>query len=998
MLIVGLLLAGLLTAVALGFSTLVRVEVEAARQMRLRIEAQEAARLALYMGIGELQSAAGADQRITACAGLLGDAVALRARRWVGVWKVTKPEEAPKWLVSGKEPNPLALAAAVVELLPGFHSDTEGLEDKRFNLPAAAVPLRELEGSGRVAYAWWVSDDGAKAALRPVRGILAESLEPEARGYLDYNENSLHAARFRQDPAFDFPQLYDLSESERLGKIEGAQSTNQLAILSRDLSGEARARIRSEFAHTVCLENRFVLSNPLDGGLKKDLSYVKTLLPEDRSDETLQRLYEDPDDLLREAAARLIQHRGNPSAKRRTRSNAKMLLTADSAETAAERLQYFSLAPVVTELQLVLALAATPLRNGEGEASGASDQLHLAHRLTLELWNPYTVPFLLGEAGGGGQTGHSDLRLVIRNLPSYHLTKRSDGGTAASGTLPEINLLWSRDSGIARYRKLLRPGMVFRKSIPAATARREVRTMPLEEIAVTADDPLRGTFVFRGNRPVEIELYGIDGNGDEKSFFKAKIEGYDGFTTEYSPANGRTARRLLFTSPLKGSLLEDNPNAFAIGFRLLDKQSPGDVSEHYSRLLSHYEVRRPILEIDLDELDPDDPWASDPPLPYDCRVDGQSHDPGKYRPGRSFAPSDIFHHNENSSLGGRKDRVARAFDWPIGEVMDVGIFRVLQFRDYPANAVGNPWGGPLNRLYDRYFFSTLPDPDTAEWEGSRPLANARIRGHGETPQLENPNTANQLLLYNGFNLNAASPLVWEKVLLGGNFAAGELRLKTEEPNGKPEWQVWEAPVRRAYANFPQTTLFNQSEYASGDGYRFTARSATRQYREAFSTHKKELASDRQHPALRQSLCELTPTEVTALADAVVDALRHFVRENERPPLSLAEYLNAGILEQAIDATPSINQRIDGYDGIPRHSAASITQATLMNALGPLAFVRSDSFTIRAFARVRDPEDPAGASAICEAQLQRIPEPLPEDFGRRFIILNFHWLSPSVARL
>lgn len=992
-LVLGLLLSGLITAVVLGFAMLSSVESQLARQARLQIEARETARLALHMAIGQLQQSAGPDQRVTASANLLGDAVAPGARGWTGVWNTADPAGAPDWLVSGLLPDPRAPAGPQVELLAGHE---EG-EDGRGNIAALEVPLVDIPGWADRQFAWWVADEGAKAALRPLRVMLDESPESEEAGYLDYNENTLHAARFRQNPGFGFPLLYDPSETEISNRLLAAASTAQLEPLAARLPEDLRKRAESELRHSVCLESRFVLSNPLDGGLKKDLSYCKTLSPADLSDDSLRTYYNDPDDLLRADAARLIQHRADPSAKQNTRSNARMRLPAGSAEEAAGRFQCFSLAPVVTELQLVLALAATPLEEKEETGDMPNHQLLLAYKLILELWNPYTVPFLLGEDEAGGQPGHSDLRCIIRNLPDFHLEKASGSGVVSAGTLPDIEVRWSRDSGIRRYRKLMRPGMVFRKSLPAATARREVLTRWLDDIRTDKDEAFSGSFTFRGNVPLEIELYGIDPGGDERSFFKAGIRGYPGFTNDYAPASENLSGRLLHGNRLRRSLLEDNPNAFAFCLRMLDEQSPENGSHHYSRLLSEHDLRRPLLEADLDALDPDDPWGCDPPLPYDFTVDGQSHDPSKYGFRHGFLPGDVFHHNEDNSLGGRKDRVARAFDFPVGEIADIGIFRSLVFSDYPANAIGNPAGGALNRLYDRYFFSTLPDPGKAEWDGSRPLANARIRSFKTIPRLDSPGTASGLLLHNGFNLNAASPLAWEKILSGRQFPSGQFRIKHEEPNGKPDWKALEEPVRNAHANFPQTALFNQSEHASGEGYRFITRSGTRDYGESFSTRQTQLADDRQHPALRQNIRELAANEVAALADAVAASLRQFVRDNGRPPLSLAEYLNAGILQQAIDATPALNQRAEGYDNIPRHGTASITQATLMNALGPLAFVRSDSFTVRAYARIGN-QPRESASALCQAQVQRIPEPSASGFGRRFVVLGFQWLHPSAARL
>lgn len=992
-LILSVLLAGLQMALILSFHTFLSVEVKRAETVRRDLQVREAARLSLYMAIGEVQRLTGPDQRITSSAEILGNQVIAGAKGWTGVWNTIDPLAAPQWLVSGNQPNPRTSVRPLIKMLDGYDHHGDGDWTGRADVLPIEVPLVVLPGECELQFAWFVLDEGTKAALRPMAGMLEEKSDSKGSGYLDYNANTLHAARFRQAPGFAFPLLYGPSERSFALKIQSAESIDQLGILAERLSEEEKARVLSEFHNSVCLQNRFVFSNPLDGGLKKDLSFCKTLPLDELSDDTLRTIYEDPDDLLRADTARIIQHRSNPSATTQTRSNQRMLLSADTAEEAAKQFQNFSLAPIVTELELVLALTASPLSGLKKMQSGPNYELRLAHQLTIELWNPYTVPFLLGEKLAGKQPGYSDMRFVIRHLPNYQLAKSTDGAVLTSGNLPEINLVWSRDSGIQRYRKRLRPGMVYRKSLPAATAR-NVRTYPVDQLSINEQDALTGTFLFTNNRPLEIELYGIDSSGTEKSFFKAAIQGYHDFIREYTAARNNEPGRLLYKGKLRPSLLKNNRNAFAFRLCLLDRQNTEDGSEHFSRLLSHYDPRKTLLEVDLQTHDPKNPWSCEPPLPYEFTVDGRNDQPSHYKADTAFSSGDVFHHNESSSIGGRKDRVARAFDFPIGEVIDLGIFRTLSYRDYPANAIGNPHGGLLNRLYDRYFFSTLPADEETEWNDARPLANARIRSFKNISHLENIDTSEKLLLANGFNLNSAVPRAWEKVLSGRFFPIGTLQIKFEEPNGKPDWQKLTVPVRHAVANFPQTTLFNQSESASGDGYHLALRNLTENYSDRFNIDQFSLSSDRQHPALRQSIRELTMVEVKDLADAVIQALQKFVQENERPPFSLSEYLNAGILQQAIDATPSLNLRTNGYDHIPRHGAASITQATLMNTLGPLAFVRSDTFTIRAYARAKDPHYKGIASALCQARVQRIPELASDGFGRRYIVQNFQWLEPN----
>jgi hypothetical protein len=99
----------------------------------------------------------------------------------------------------------------------------------------------------------------------------------------------------------------------------------------------------------------------------------------------------------------------------------------------------------------------------------------------------------------------------------------------------------------------------------------------------------------------------------------------------------------------------------------------------------------------------------------------------------------------------------------------------------------------------------------------------------------------------------------------------------------------------------------------------------------------------------------------------------------------------------------------------------LTQADLLQALGPVLTARSDTFIIRAYGQVNDPLDGSVVSrAWCEAVVQRLPEyidtvsantnngDIPDNpavmpwlanlqnniFGRRFRVVTLRWLSPS----
>ncbi|MDB6077360.1 MAG: hypothetical protein JWO82_1107, partial [Akkermansiaceae bacterium] len=89
-------------------------------------------------------------------------------------------------------------------------------------------------------------------------------------------------------------------------------------------------------------------------------------------------------------------------------------------------------------------------------------------------------------------------------------------------------------------------------------------------------------------------------------------------------------------------------------------------------------------------------------------------------------------------------------------------------------------------------------------------------------------------------------------------------------------------------------------------------------------------------------------------------------------------------------------------GIPGY----LTQADVLQVLGPALAARSDTFVVRAYGDAVDPNGSVVARAWCEAVVQRIPEPLKPDstglnpknadedgdLGRRFTLVSFRWLN------
>lgn len=186
--------------------------------------------------------------------------------------------------------------------------------------------------------------------------------------------------------------------------------------------------------------------------------------------------------------------------------------------------------------------------------------------------------------------------------------------------------------------------------------------------------------------------------------------------------------------------------------------------------------------------------------------------------------------------------------------------------------------------------------------------------------------------------------------------------------------------------------------------------------------------------------ELTATQIRELAIAIVQQVK-----KRGPFLSLAEFINrrvtsdtslavSGALQSALDdSSVSINApfRSDMITGTesttagkpkypfpiaaqgPRRQGCNgyVTQADLLQTIGPLLTPRSDTFTIRATGESRDGNGIVLARATCEAVVQRssayvdsrdaanvLPANLKQRintlFGRRFNIVSFRWLQPS----
>jgi hypothetical protein len=785
--------------------------------------------------------------------------------------------------------------------------------------------------------------------------------------YLDYSRPTLQLAQSNHDPTFDYFEFSttDKNATSLFEQIKNCVDKRSLELIAQKLASPMTLLAFAQLIESCTIRNAFVLLNTKEGGLRKDLSFIKTLDLSRTTVKQLESLYPDPDQFVNRNLARLIQTRqplnriGNPISYG--------ILPKESSTTAEN--PYFTLSPILTECLFSMGFAV--------DASAPEMGLYLVNKCYLELWNPYTTAIRIGDPNLAKALGYSDLQITIENLPRYILTNRSTG-KSISEQIPNLSYLWSDYAPP----KNLRPGMVFQKTLPQDAYASGVgtrRTSLGYKIKSKASDVIDLSLYFN-RQPVVITLKAKDINGSQRILFTAKIKNYPNTNIYYRSDTRHPAFwfHRNFKSPRAQSgmnhhSLEKNGYAFGFRFKLLDQ-----IQSDWELLFKEYEFRTDSIQVDLCKWKHSRAWDYKPLLPYDFRLNNSNCDPGNFDPTLFFSSQDLFHYETASGSVGRRDRIIRLLDAPTAEKNTPDILRTLIFENKPTNVLGTPHAKKINALYDRYFFSTLPDPKTAQWNGKQTLLNARLKPIHKTdlPILKNTMTAEKLILRNGFNLNSIYPKAWAAVLSGKNFPTETLMMRYEmgsTPTGTPQWYTRIDPLKHVYFNQGQTAILSQTEKPINPEYSLLDRINDLDYPKGLKTGSVNWKSERQHPAFIQAIREITQDEIVQLSHAIVAQLKSYYATMGHPPPSLAEFLNAGLLQNAIDSVPTLNLRLDGKDQIPLRTPSHFSQSTLMTALASFAFLHSDTFTIHVAARIRDP---VSGIVLCVTQARKAIQHVP----------------------
>lgn len=330
------------------------------------------------------------------------------------------------------------------------------------------------------------------------------------------------------------------------------------------------------------------------------------------------------------------------------------------------------------------------------------------------------------------------------------------------------------------------------------------------------------------------------------------------------------------------------------------------------------------------------------------------------------------------------------------------------------------WSYAINlQLWDSYFFSgipqnltddqladlrnrtsLLPNPRLNFFQSEKFPATANILTDATTDDTST-SVAAHLKVDGVFNVNSTSIEAWKAFL--GSMAGLSLPLVNPEDGGIIDTIEEEMPF------FSRTPVVMENGYDEGatSGALF------------WNSHRR-----------------ITNEELTLLAQRMVEEVR-----SRGPFSSIADFVNrrlagpddhrrSGALQSALDRSLNLNlpteltgsdsgenlllpdasfvsESISSQDRPGTASRGWITQADVLQSLGSLLSVRSDTFTIRAFGEsIDDSGSNQTVQVWCEIVVQRVAEPansnflhgndgfLFEDpvFGRQFRIVSFRWLD------
>ncbi len=267
-LVIALSLMAFVLLLLLSIATLVSVETSSSAMVKQKLLAQNNALLGMQIALGNLQVAAGPDQRITSNAGFL-DGIDPSKANYTVVWDAEVAAGAVAapiaWLASGldtSETGASATDADWLELVSARKTNGSDPDDIVEAVRAAPVSIVNQKNQTSGKMAWWVGDEGVKAKFN-----LAESTYLRD-SVTDSDKRLGTSPRFGIEAIQGFETAYDYTDDPFAANLRKTISADQGQILNGDLEDPLE-----DHFHDLSFYSRGLLANTRDGGLKQDLTY-----------------------------------------------------------------------------------------------------------------------------------------------------------------------------------------------------------------------------------------------------------------------------------------------------------------------------------------------------------------------------------------------------------------------------------------------------------------------------------------------------------------------------------------------------------------------------------------------------------------------------------------------------------------------------------------------------------------------------------------------------
>ncbi|HVU25313.1 MAG TPA: hypothetical protein VHE13_14390 [Opitutus sp.] len=904
-------MVALLVLAVYALSLLVKVGGQVATTSTFQAQARQNALLALNVALGRLQAAAGPDARATATAGILASTLPANSH-WTGVW--TAGVASPVWLVSGST-QPASYSPSIQWLPPVSSGSPWRLRTSNLNDVV-------LVGEGTIP----TGTNSAQNSYTAGDGIVVPREEIVSTDTMT-GQRTTHIAYWVGDEGVKATANFQ----ETADQLDYDGSSAFVASSGGPVTGQGR-RLRQMLLPRPRIEEIATNLDPTNSSTRSNLQKVISFgqIPYAASGTVqLASIFHDltPESLgvfsnplggglkLDLSAPGVASSLLGSTAATWMAIRPSVLSDTSASHRLAGPSAGMTVGPLITELGIRFCFYRS------GTATAASGSLSVACQMQVEFWNPYTTT-LEGD-------GIKNLRITVSGLPQ-NLTVTTGSGSTFTG----VNLQAAFDQ------------MQFQ--LPATTTW-EPGTVSVfyggGSWSGTSTTTAGLTYDFLQNIPSTtvaanrwVQVDSLPSENSTTLIVHLNYAGEDIATFHPETIFGP------ITAARNAAWAGQTTWLFGYGYAVRDSFSfwaDGSASAaldpRQSNLASSFTESSTSI------------WQSSPLQNTGLTI------------ARSASGGSTFYASASAP-------VYPIFELPQQEVMSVGALQHVP--GTLPNQIGNPWGGSLNAIFDRGFFSALQRNDSSWNAPPLPIApNPYLKIYigsaapSRSALLDGTTAASHLFMRGAFNVNSTSAKAW-RTLLGGAIIPAGYTLSSAAGS-----------LTNAFFRHSQSAQDNATAASKPTG------AAT---------------------ARKQGVRDLSESQVSALANAM--ALLNQGRSG--PYLSLEDFVNSGALATALDPNSSIaneasgdattRQGINNGSTLVRGMPSYLSQADILTSIAPCILARSDTFRIRAYGDVSNPVDSTKteATAYCEAIVQRTPEQIDSTLGRRFVVTYFRWLGPD----